>query len=101
MIGEVVAVKHRSHDFVPQQAVKVGSVINADNLDHMVDISCQHETARTVYSIRDMEIDIIVEGMGPTYRIIDRDRFGARLLAGEFTTGRCALNGGHCAASGR
>lgn len=40
--------------------------------------------------MRDLEIDIVVEGMGPTYRLIDLERFGARVASGEYTPAEAA-----------
>lgn len=51
----------------------------------IVSIAREDGEAGAVYTVRDMEIDIVVEGMGPTYRLIDLERFGARVAAGEFT----------------
>lgn len=42
------------------------------------------------YSVRDMEVDLVVQGMGPTYRIIDLDKFGDRLLSHEFALAETA-----------
>jgi hypothetical protein len=43
-----------------------------------------------IHHVRDMEVDIVVEGMGPTYRLIDLERFGQRALAGELTVAEVA-----------
>jgi hypothetical protein len=35
------------------------------------------------YEIIDAYVDVVVEGMGPTYRILDLDQFGEALLTGQ------------------
>jgi hypothetical protein len=57
----------------------------------MVDIACTAQDGTLTYLIRDMDVDIIVEGMGPTYRLIDLGEFGLRALAGAHTLEGAAL----------
>lgn len=35
------------------------------------------------YRIADAYVDLVIEGMGPTYRMLDLDELGAALLAGQ------------------
>ena len=57
----------------------------------IVDIVRTAQDATLTYLIRDMDVDIIVEGMGPTYRLIDLGEFGLRTLAGAHTAEDAAL----------
>lgn len=50
----------------------------------MVEITHEDAPESDVYAVRDMEVDIIVQGNGPTYRVIDLEKFGDRVLSGEF-----------------
>lgn len=45
---------------------------------------------RRQFRVTDMAIDIVVEGMGPTYRALDLDDFAARMERGDFTAARAA-----------
>jgi len=51
----------------------------------LVEITLAGTADAPVYHVRDMAIDIVVEGMGPTYRIIDLDEFGAAITSGVIT----------------
>ncbi len=55
----------------------------------LVEMERSSTISSTVFTVRDMEVDIVVEGMGPTYRIIDLDVFGTRASAGEFSLTEC------------
>lgn len=51
----------------------------------IVDIVCTAKDGLPTYQIRDMDIDIVVEGMGPIYRMLDLDEFGLRMQGGVYT----------------
>lgn len=50
----------------------------------LVDINIESNNPY-IYKVVDMALDIVVENMGPTYRILDMDDLGERLESGEFT----------------
>lgn len=50
----------------------------------LVDIE-REDRRMPAYHVRDMALDVVVEGFGPTYRMLDLDDLGRRLLTGEFT----------------
>jgi hypothetical protein len=56
----------------------------------LVQIQSAQAAQGLIHHVRDMEVDIVVEGMGPTYRLIDLERFGQRALAGELTVAEVA-----------
>jgi hypothetical protein len=56
----------------------------------LVQIQSVQAAQGLIHHVRDMEVDIVVEGMGPTYRLIDLERFGQRALAGELTVAEVA-----------
>ena len=56
----------------------------------LVQVRTIREGQRVLHHVRDMEVDIIVENMGPVYRIIDLEKLGARALADEFTLAEVA-----------
>lgn len=120
--AEPVVVRHRASAYRDVAAMRVGTVLYADErheqhggwrryfwlLDHqaqlvyepfgwadewyvdIVSIAREDGEAGAIYTVRDLEIDIVVEGRGPTYRLIDLEKFGARMVAGEFTPAEAA-----------
>ncbi len=58
--------------------------VNAWYVD-LVAITRSTQQGQEWYQVRDMDIDIVVEGMGPTYRLVDLEEFGSSLVAGELT----------------
>ncbi len=53
----------------------------------LVEVAREEGPGPSVYRVRDLEVDVVVEGMGPTYRVIDLEVFGRRAVAGEFALG--------------
>lgn len=53
----------------------------------LVDIVREEGPGLDVYRVRDLDVDIVVEGMGPTYRLIDLEVFARRAVVGEFAPG--------------
>lgn len=51
----------------------------------VVDLVTITEESPRRFHVRDMALDVIVEGMGPTYRMLDLDDVGRRLLTGAFS----------------
>jgi predicted RNA-binding protein associated with RNAse of E/G family len=43
-----------------------------------------------LFTVRDQYLDVVVEGMGPTYRLIDLDEAAAALVSGELSASQLA-----------
>jgi hypothetical protein len=54
----------------------------------LVSVSETDSGGTRCYSVSDELVDIVVEGMGPTYRIIDLDEIGDALAGGQVTAAR-------------
>jgi hypothetical protein len=51
----------------------------------VVDVVTITEPRPNLFHVRDMALDVIVEGMGPTYRMLDLDDVARRLASGVFS----------------
>ncbi len=56
----------------------------------LVDISAEARARCMLFTIHDMTLDIVVEGMGPCYRMLDLDQIGQRLASGGYTPAQVA-----------